>query len=41
MARWKESIVLAQFSTENLPPGRYTVTVCGRNTSKTWQFTIK
>ncbi len=41
LARWKESVVLARFSTQGLAPGRYTLTLCGRNASKTWQFTVK
>jgi hypothetical protein len=41
LARWKESVVLARFSTEGLAPGRYTLTLYGRNKSKTWQFTVK
>ena len=41
LARWKESVVLARFSTAGLAPGCYTVTLCGRVTSKTWQFTVK
>ena len=41
LARWKESVVLARFSTQGLAPGSYRVTLCGRNTSKTWQFTVK
>jgi hypothetical protein len=41
MARWRESVVVARFSTKGMEPGRYTVTVCGRSGSKTWQFTVK
>jgi hypothetical protein len=41
LARWKESVVLARFSTQGLAPGCYTVTLCGRNASKTWQFTVR
>ena len=41
LVRSKESVVVARFSTRGLPPGRYTVTLCGRSNSKTWQFVVK
>jgi len=41
LARWKESVVVARFPTQGLTPGCYTATLCGRNASKTWQFTVK
>ncbi len=39
-SRWKESVIVASFPTDGLAPGRYTVTVCGRQTSLSWAFTI-
>jgi hypothetical protein len=41
LARSKESVVLASFPTQSLKPGRYTVTLCGGRTSKSWGFTVK
>jgi hypothetical protein len=41
LARSKESVVLASFPTQSLKPGRYTVTLCGGHTSKSWGFTVK
>ncbi len=41
LARSKESVVLASFPTQSLKPGRYTVTLCGGRTSKSWAFTVK
>jgi hypothetical protein len=41
LARSKESVVLASFSTQSLKPGRYTLTLCGGRTSKSWSFTVK
>jgi len=41
LARYKESVVLASFSTQSLKPGRYTLTLCGGRTSKSWSFTVK
>jgi hypothetical protein len=41
LARSKESVVLASFSTQSLKSGRYTVTLCGGRTSKSWGFTVK
>ena len=41
LARSKESVVLASFPTQSLTPGRYTVTLCGGRTSKSWSFTVK
>ncbi len=40
-ARWKESVVVASFPTDGLAPGRYTVTLCGRQASISWAFTVK
>jgi hypothetical protein len=41
LARSKESVILASFSTQSLPPGRYSVTLCGGRVSKSWGFTVK
>ena len=41
LARSKESVVLASFSTQSLKPGRYTLTLCGGRTSKSWSFVVK
>jgi hypothetical protein len=41
LARSKESVVLASFPTQSLQPGRYTVTLYGGRTSKSWGFTVK
>ena len=41
LARSRESVVLASFPTQSLKPGRYTVTLCGGRTSKSWGFTVK
>jgi hypothetical protein len=41
LARSKDTVVLVRFPAQSLAPGRYTVTLCGRRTSKTWQFTVK
>ena len=41
LARSKESVVLANFSTQSLKPGRYTLTLCGGRTSKSWSFVVK
>jgi len=40
-ARWRESVVVASFPTDGLAPGRYTVTLCGRQTSVSWAFVVK
>jgi len=41
LARSKETAAVARFPVRNFAPGRYTVTLCGRLNSKTWQFTIR
>jgi len=41
LSRWKESVVVASFPTDALPPGRYTVTLCSARTSLSWAFTVK
>jgi hypothetical protein len=41
LARWKETTVLLRIPAQGLAPGRYTVTLCGGRTSKTWQFTVR
>ena len=41
LARSKESVILASFSTRSLPPGRYSVTLCGGHASKSWEFSVK
>ncbi len=41
LARSKESVIFASFSTQSLPPGRYSVTLCGGRASKSWGFTVK
>lgn len=41
LARSQESVVLVSFSTQSLPPGRYTITLCGGRTAKSWAFTVK
>ena len=41
LARSKECVVLASFPTHDLTPGRYTVTLCGGRTSRSWTFVVK
>ena len=41
LARSKESVILARFSTQGFAPGRYSVTLCGGHSSKSWGFTVK
>lgn len=41
LARSKESTVLVNFPVQSLAPGRYTVILCGRRASKSWEFTVK
>lgn len=41
LARSKESVIFATFSTQGLPPGRYSVTLCGGHASKRWEFTVR
>ena len=41
LARSKESVIVASFSTRSLPPGRYSVTLCGGHASKSWEFSVK
>jgi hypothetical protein len=41
LARSKETVIFARFSTQSLPPGRYSVTLCGGRASKSWGFTVK
>ena len=41
LARWKESVVLVRFSARSFAPGSYTVTLCGSQRSKVWQFTVR
>jgi hypothetical protein len=41
LARSRESVILVRFPAGSLAPGRYTVTLCGGRTSKTWQFTAR
>ena len=41
LARSKESVIFASFSTQSFSPGRYSVTLCGGRTSKSWEFTVK
>jgi hypothetical protein len=41
LARYKESVILANFSTQGLPPGRYSVILCGGHASKSWGFTVR
>jgi hypothetical protein len=41
LARSKETVILAHIPTQDFSPGEYTVTLCGRQSSKTWQFTIR
>jgi hypothetical protein len=41
LARWRESVVVVSFPTQSLPPGRYSITLCGGRTSKSWEFTIR
>ena len=41
LARYKDSVVLASFSTQSLKPGRYTLTLCGGRTSKSWSFIVR
>ena len=41
LARSKESVVLVDFPVQSLPPGRYSVILCGRISSKSWQFTVR
>ncbi len=41
LARSKESVVLVSFATQSLPPGRYTITLCGDRTSMSWEFTVR
>ena len=41
LARSRDSTVLASFPAQSLPPGRYTVTLCGGRQSKSWSFVVK
>jgi hypothetical protein len=41
LARSKETIVLVRIPAQSLAPGRYTVTVCGGQTAKTWNVTVR
>ncbi|AOS45798.1 hypothetical protein Verru16b_02886 [Lacunisphaera limnophila] len=41
MNRWQDSDYAATFSTESLPPGRYTVRIVANGPCSTWSFTVK
>jgi hypothetical protein len=41
LARSKETVVLVRIPAQSLAPGRYTVTLCGEQTAKSWEFTVK
>jgi hypothetical protein len=41
LARSKESVVLVDFPVQSLAPGRYTLVLCGRRASKSWQFVVR
>jgi hypothetical protein len=41
LARSKETVVLVRIPAQSLAPGRYTVTLCGGRTAKSWEFTVK
>jgi hypothetical protein len=41
LARSRESTVLVTFPVQSLPSGRYTIVLCGRRASKSWEFFVK
>jgi hypothetical protein len=41
MNRWEDSDYAATFSTEGLPPGRYTVRIVANGPCATWNFMVK
>ena len=41
LARSRESIVLVSFPVQSLPPGRYTILLCGGRVSRSWEFWVK
>lgn len=41
LARSRESTVLVSFPVQSLPPGRYTVILCGGRASKSWEFRVQ
>jgi hypothetical protein len=41
MSRWKDSDYAATFSTDSLPPGRYTARIVANGPCATWSFTVK
>jgi hypothetical protein len=41
LARSRESTVLVSFPVQSLPPGRYTIILCGSRASKSWEFLVK
>jgi hypothetical protein len=41
LARAKESTVLVSFPVQSLPPGRYSLLLCGGRASKVWEFLVQ